>query len=359
MNIKRVLFIMLLFFSVNVCYANNNCIENVDYKIVYNTVGGNKIDAYLHNKDEVVSDVELPVPIREGYKFDGWYYDLYLTKLVKAKYINEIEYTQKYYPNGCISLTTITLYAKWEKNDLENDNACNDIKEGFYIVYNVDGGEEIDPDFICASCGDAGPLITPKREGYQFEGWYYDSEYVRRIDVVNKDKIEYVRRKDENGCIIEGIINIYAKWSLKEVQEEVEEEKINYTINYHTNGGVLLSSNSVCDGCGSKTNLQIPTKEGYKFEGWYYDRELTKRVNTSYMEEVEHKTIYSDGTSYKENVVNLYANWKKDIWFVIKNILIKVIIIGLVVGGIILILFIYIKMQKKQLKKEEIETLDL
>ena len=357
MNIKRFLFVILLFFSVNVCFANDDCTENIDFKIVYNTIGGNKIEEYFHNKNDEVSNLELPVPTREGYKFDGWYYDLYLTKLVQAKYINEIEYTQKYYPNGCSSLTTITLYAKWIKDENgENEKLCDDEKKGFYIVYNTVGGKNIEPEFICINCVDGGWLEKAEKDGYEFDGWYYDEEYLRKVDVSDKKEIEYVKRKDENGCEIEGLVNIYAKWILKE-EEIKEEKKINYTINYHTDGGAVLSSNSVCDGCGSKTKLQIPKKEGYKFDGWYYDRELNKKVNTIYMEEVEHKTIYSDGTNDKENVVNLYAKWKVDVFFTIKNVFVILLIIVLFIGGIGLILFIYVKKQKS--KKEEIESLGL
>ncbi len=68
-----------------------------------------------------------------------------------------------------------------------------------------------------------------------------------------------------------------------------------YTINYVTNGGNDIAGEK--HSSGSVVNLvKVPVKEGYVFEGWYTDAELTNRVTSVVL----------------KKDITLYASWVKD-----------------------------------------------
>ena len=56
----------------------------------------------------------LPVPVKEGYIFDGWYYDSELTSKVEATTTFDIDPVPIYQKENCITgYKNITLHAKW------------------------------------------------------------------------------------------------------------------------------------------------------------------------------------------------------------------------------------------------------
>ena len=69
-----------------------------------------------------------------------------------------------------------------------------------------------------------------------------------------------------------------------------------YTLRYDTNGGEKLSSESKSSKWTKDyEDLPIPTREGYRFDGWYYDSKLKNEV--------------TDDVKVNTSVVTLYAGW--------------------------------------------------
>ncbi len=86
-----------------------------------------------------------------------------------------------------------------------------------------------------------------------------------------------------------------------------------FGIIYNTNGGESLELSSVCIACppNSYSTLPVPTKEGYTFDGWYYDKEFTKKVDGDSTLNVEPNPILEKGTCITGyNNVTIYAKWK-------------------------------------------------
>lgn len=56
---------------------------------------------------------DLPIPSRDGYSFDGWYYDKEFTK--KIEFTNSIDFKPiPKYEDGCqMGFEDIKIYAKW------------------------------------------------------------------------------------------------------------------------------------------------------------------------------------------------------------------------------------------------------
>ena len=114
----------------------------------------------------------------------------------------------------------------------------------------------------------------PVKEGYVFNGWYYYSEDGERYSFNGA----YSGTFDAN-------VTFYADFAKKATVTLMDgDTKIN-TVNLYVGASVGL--------------IDQPEKTGYFFEGWYTDKELTKKV----------KTI-ADGTTV------LYAKWvKPETWW--------------------------------------------
>ncbi|NMN02597.1 InlB B-repeat-containing protein [Bifidobacterium panos] len=141
------------------------------------------------------ADGELPTPTLPGYKFDGWYdEDGNLITTVKDAVGKK-------------------LHAKWTKVD---------------DAFNPDGGTLPD-DWT----GEDGELPTPTRDGYRFDGWY--DEDGNRVTTV----------KDAAGK------KLTAHWTKLPTEFDVD-------------GDVTIPD----DWTGEDGKLPVPSKPGYKFDGW-------------------------------------------------------------------------------------------
>lgn len=191
----------------------------------------------------------LPTPTRDGYTFDGWYYDQYFNRMFNFN--NRI--TQN-----------MTLYAKWTRSDY-----CR-------VTFNANGGRMTGgytSDWVDIRYNDtAYQPSDPTRTGYTFVGWYTEKGCYNLYDFSTR-----VRKN----------ITLYAGWI---------ENKSYVTIKFNTMGGSSLPNMTV--DYGNPLNIRglgTPTKNGYIFDAWYYDRACTLIVDCY------NDTFYSDTT--------LYAGW--------------------------------------------------
>lgn len=189
----------------------------------------------------------LPTPVRKGYDFAGWYSD--------KTYVNVVT-SSKIMKKSC------TLYAKWK------------VKEN-QIKYHLDGGTlpASAPKKFTKNTADI-ILPTPTKKGYDFVGWYSDSQYINKITKIKKGT-----NKD---------VDVYAKW-----------KPIKYTISFDANGGTGKMDDLVCT-YGKTYTLPLNKfkKSGEKFKGWM----------------APNGTLYTDGAeiknlSSKSKTVRLTAQW--------------------------------------------------
>ena len=121
--------------------------ERNKYFVSYNLDGGN-CDELVNsfNKNEFIN---LPIPLKENYKFIGWYEG--------ENHITEINENRDY-----------DLTAKWER-DL------------FYITYNLDGG--VCDNLIYSFKGGENIILSePTRKNYRFVGWYEGENHITEIN---------------------------------------------------------------------------------------------------------------------------------------------------------------------------------
>lgn len=78
------------------------------YTLQYNTNGGEKISSETKSHSWTKDYEALPVPVRDGWVFDGWYLDKDLTDAVTG--------------DVKVNRTTVTIYAKWDVDMKDPDN---------------------------------------------------------------------------------------------------------------------------------------------------------------------------------------------------------------------------------------------
>ena len=117
------------------------------YKLNYNLNGGN-----LDGSDDTINTYKygttftLPIPRRNGYKFNGWT----IGSLVHQFIINPEDFANMNSP--------VSLVAEWEKAD-------------FHLDYDLQGGIIANNDKFILKANEPIKLGQPSKAGYNFEGW--------------------------------------------------------------------------------------------------------------------------------------------------------------------------------------------
>jgi len=220
--------------------------EPIEYTISYNGVE-NATNTNPTTYTVESGTIQLVAAEKAGYNFEAWFdKDGKVTKITKG------------------STGNIVLTAKWE-GLIE-----------YTITVNVNGGTlpegEAIPETYTVETSDI-TLPTPTKDGYDFIGWY-DGE---------NNKIE----KIANGST--GNVELTAKWS----------EPIKYTITVNVDDGTLPEGAAIPETytVESIITLPIPTKNGFKFDGWYDNDEFNGDAITG----------IAKGTTGN---ITLYAKWK-------------------------------------------------
>ncbi len=157
------------------------------------------------------TNYSLPTPSRKGYTFVAWYNG------------------QSKFPSSGTwkSGSNLSLTAGWEGNR-------------YNVSLNASGGS-VSQSTVTVTFGSTYSLPTPVKAGYDFNGWYSGSTEYPVTGTWDKD----------NG------VSLSARWVVG-----------TFTAVLDPDGG-KVSSTSVSCKYGSSYSLPTPTKQGYKFLGWY------------------------------------------------------------------------------------------
>ena len=207
------------------------------YTLSFNTNGGSAVDN-VKKPEGTVIDLSEYTTEKAGYTFDGWYEDAELTQ--KAE-------------NITLS-SNITVFAKW----------IEAAKPTYTLTFNTNGGSSISP-----VTKEEGSIITlsdytTSRSGYNFAGWYSDAGLTNKITTVtlNANTTVYANWTFAGGGGGGGGVVTPAK----------------YTLSFEINGGTELDEVDASKGTKISLDKYVPEKEGYVFDGWYSDEELTKKI---------------------------------------------------------------------------------
>ncbi len=144
------------------------------------------------------------------------------------------------------------------------------------VKYDLNGGTGADGVDYTDKTVAAGTVIdvneAPTRANYTFTGWKEDTTDYNPFDAVavHKDLL-FVAQWSYNGGGGGGGVT-------------------RYTLTYETNGGSPISKETYARNANVKLT-KVPKKDGYVFEGWYQDKELTESVSEVKM--TKNITVYA------------------------------------------------------------------
>ena len=154
---------------------------------------------------------------KEGYRFDGWYYD---NNGGKAKWGFDAD----------IVTRAMTLTAKWVQT--------------YTVAFDTNGGSAVDPVTV-----DAGSTVTkpadPTKSGYTFGGWYTENTYENPYDF---------------HAAVTGSLTLYAKWN------SIVYSDPTYAVSAPTaeNGKIAVSPKNAS--AGSTVTITVKPDSGYVLE---------------------------------------------------------------------------------------------
>lgn len=267
----------------------------VTYNVSFETNGGSLVALQTINEGERVSKPSDPT--KEGFSFLEW-------QLNGMTYDFSLEVT-----------SDLVLVAKWMENIEEN-------VEKIVVKFETDS-DVIIPDQIIIKGSNILKPEDPKKTGYVFSGWYledeiFDFETLVEEDIILEAKWEKVKETNtnnkpatptakkytvtfnSNGGSAVGSQNVtegnkvnkpnaptrngftFVEWQLNGkaydfsskvtgnitlVAKWNENQKVNYTVTFNSNGGSVVLSQTVVEG-NKVQKPSDPTRSGYDFGGW-------------------------------------------------------------------------------------------
>ena len=232
----------------------------------------------MNNKTNENGEINPPkAPVRDGYVFDGWYYDSTFTQAV--------DFSQPLQGGS----DHFMLYAKWTE-------APSKVLD---VTYSANGGQFADGNDVMLGQTDSNGIarqpLAPTRDGYVFAGWYYHSDGTDQVDF--------------NQPIVGGSkhVTLFAAWTPAKQDKTID-------ILYVANGGTFFDGNETMQGVTdtdgfARLPLQ-PTREGYDFLGWSYDRDGNDPVDftKAIVAGSGHATVYAQWKQNNEKTVLYFAN---------------------------------------------------
>ena len=217
-------------------------------------------------------------PVRDGYVFGGWYYDNTCT--------HAVDFSQ---PLLSDASNFVVLFAKWTE-------APSNVLD---VTYSANGGQFADGNDVMLGQTDSNGIarqpLAPTRDGYVFAGWYYHSDGTDQVDF--------------NQPIVGGgdHVTLFAAWTPVKQDKTVE-------ILYVANGGTFVDGNETMQGVTDTDGIARlplqPTREGYDFLGWSYDRDGNDPVDftKAIVAGSGHATVYAQWKQNNEKTVLYVAN---------------------------------------------------
>ncbi len=213
-------------------------------------IGENTSSYYSSYTTSVLKNgyVDYPFAERDGYVLDGWYFD--------ADCTSEVDFDE-FFPKQ-----DWTLYAKWS--------------ESVNITWNGNGGivlGENDSPMHTTAYAKGRILEYPawaERQGYYFDGWYFDEDCTVRLDYDT-----YIPTAD---------VTFFAKWGTGHI------------VTWNANGGHFWSGGTTrVDVESGETTIGYyePQRTGYVFAGWCFDADCTEMVNFDTFFPTEDVTLYA------------------------------------------------------------------
>ncbi|WP_027216596.1 InlB B-repeat-containing protein [Butyrivibrio fibrisolvens] len=217
------------------------------------------------------SDIELYVPVKEGYHFLGWYTNYYFNTVFQGL--------------DASNPADTTIYAQWASNeytivyDKNSDTATGTMKNQT-AVYDI-----------------ATTLYSNAftNKGYAFVGWSLvaDPEAEDTVPEYIEDNSQVIKLTSENN----GKVTLYAQWKPGDYtvtySNLTDEELATIDDSYK----VFSVTSPVID-----LDSLVVEREGYTFGGWFFDSAFKKKAASIDPSVAKNQTVYAKWTPVKYTV---------------------------------------------------------
>lgn len=178
----------------------------------------------------------LPVPVREGYVFEGWY--------------REPDYTNRFYTYSPI-YENMVLFAKWREKGIS-------YLEVSYAEKTAIEGTMLDKEKILV------------------KAHYYDDNSVKLLKPEEFEIVDSMVKLGYNYFKVE-VKGISAYFNVLGIKEP------RYTVSFYSNGGSYVAPTPDIRPDQTISMPAEPTRDGYEFKGWYLDNNtFQKPFNSEY-----------------------------------------------------------------------------
>ena len=238
---------------------------------------GTRTTAIIDNGTKLTAPA---APTKEGYRFDGWYYD---NNGGKAKWD---------FDAGTVT-RAMTLTAEWVQT--------------YTVTFETSGGRAVDPVTV-----DAGSTVTkpadPMKSGHNFGGWYKDSTLQTPWDFANDT--------------VTADTTLYAKWTANPPAPSYDDPDPTYAVSAPAaeNGKIAVSPKNAS--AGSTVTITVKPNSGYVLETISVtdkngnDLKLTDKGNGKYTFTMPASKVEIKATFMEDNsVLNFFYDVPNDAYY--------------------------------------------
>ena len=295
---------------------SNICIRDITDPLNYKASDSEEI-SFNKKFDTVIFDtVQNPLAVisRRGYTFNGWYQSQNTS--------NGNGYGTQFKIDTKMPANDVQVYAQWllneysikinlnaDSNDMATigsfsyNRAVNNLSDGSISISDSISPQQTASGLIAeikAAYGTTISLPIPSRQGYTFDGWSVDTN-PHYASLTNNGNIG-----SSSYRIGDGNVTITAHWTVNKYDIKVTAEANKYDSNIYAENGlggsVQINTNaantksaSATYDYGTSVTITAVAKEGYKFEGWYYDASFKNILTLDAKTEVK---ISTTGNAY-------------------------------------------------------------
>lgn len=250
----------------------------VTYVVNFNTDGGNSVSNQIINKDKTI--IKPQDPVRDGYKFLGWYSNNVLfdfntpvttnlelvAKWEKVKDNSTTGTTTTTKKNDTTSSTTKKTTTK--KNDTTNTTTkktttnTTEVKK-YTVTFDSNGGSKVSSKEVTSGSKVSKPS-NPTRTGYKFSGWTLNNKAYDFNSKVTSNIILVAKWTAKTYTVKVSVVDEYSPARILSVYEDGS--KISFKQINYTDGTKLCSSNGNVNksDINDVSKLQVVLSDGTK-----------------------------------------------------------------------------------------------
>ena len=311
-----------------------------EYEVTYELNGGALASGEENPAKVIASElpIDLSIPSKEGYEFDGWYSEAdFINKVTQIKNVENLAFYAKF-----TKLHALTLGDKLESDQTDN----NAIRHGTEVVVTIEVPDNNEVKTLMVIVGeesvDKASEVVNNKYTFTIEA---DTDIQVTFDLVNHlvtfdlnggkigESADNPTAEVKHGSVVpEGsrpanptkdgyrFDNWYVGEEVFEFDTPVTEDltvtarfEKEHAVTYVLDGGALaegVSNPDVIVESEIPITLEEPSKEGYRFDGWYTESEFTNKVTQ--ITSVENLAFYAKFTKlykliYDENTLELVS----------------------------------------------------